>query len=309
MAKNFDHSELTMPVRVIRGKLDGPILFVSAAIHGDEVNGVDVVGKLLKHPSLKGINGTLLIIPVVNAFGFNSKSRYLPDHRDLNRSFPGSPRGSLASQIAHTFMKEIVKKSTHGIDLHTGAIHRNNLPQVRASLDDSETLRLAKAFGTRVIVDSSIKDGSLREAARRQRIPILLFEGGEALRIDKQVTKMAVDGVLAVMGSIGMISKKTRRTTGPFVARSTEWVRAPQSGLLKQVSCLGSLVKRGECLAQISDPFGESTKAVIAPTNGFVIGINNLSVVNKGDALFHIAIAKSAIKGKNENLYDFEYHT
>jgi len=186
----YDGTDLSIPVEVIRGKVDGPVLFISAAIHGDEINGTEIVSRILKNKSLKKLKGTLIAIPVVNIFGFNMLSRYLPDRRDLNRSFPGSTNGSLAARLANVFMKEIVKKSTHGIDLHTGAIHRTNLPQIRASMDDVETKRLAFEFGVPVILNSNFRDGSLREAACSKNIPVLLFEGGEALRFDEKIIQL-----------------------------------------------------------------------------------------------------------------------
>lgn len=207
IAALYDYTDLNMPIEVIRGKEDGPTLFISAAIHGDEINGVEIAKRLLQKKELVKIKGILIIIPVVNVFGFNHKSRYLPDRRDLNRSFPGSPKGSLAGRLANIFMKEIVSKCTHGIDLHTGAIHRSNLPQVRAFLDDKKTAELAHAFGVPVILHSRLKDGSLREAARKKRVKTLLFEGGEALRFEEEVIRSGLRGCLSVMREIGMLSK------------------------------------------------------------------------------------------------------
>ncbi|HSG06703.1 MAG TPA: succinylglutamate desuccinylase/aspartoacylase family protein, partial [Nitrospiria bacterium] len=189
IARLYDFTETGIPIEVIHGRRPGPVLFICGAIHGDEINGVEIIKRLLGHKSLKKIRGTLIAVPIVNVFGFNTKSRYLPDRRDLNRSFPGSKDGSLASQLAHTFMQEVVSKSTHGIDLHTGAVPRSNLPQVRAFLKDPETERLARAFRVPVIINSNFRDGSLREAARERGIPMLLYEGGEALRFNEPVIR------------------------------------------------------------------------------------------------------------------------
>jgi hypothetical protein len=180
---------MSLPIEVIRGKEEGPVMFVSAALHGDEINGVEIVRRLLAKKALKSIKGALIAVPIVNVFGFNSKSRYLPDRRDLNRSFPGSENGSLAGQLAHTFITEIVQKCTHGIDLHCAAINRINLPQIRACLDDPETQRMANAFNMPVALHSELRDGSLRSAARELGIPTLLFEGGEALRFNEKTIK------------------------------------------------------------------------------------------------------------------------
>ncbi|MFT5170617.1 MAG: putative deacylase, partial [Candidatus Marinamargulisbacteria bacterium] len=193
IAKLFDYTTLSIPVEVLRGKEDGPILFVSSAIHGDEINGIEAIKRLLRNKRInRKIKGTLLAVPIVNVLGFNTQSRYLPDRRDLNRCFPGSPSGSLGAQMANVLMTEIVKKSTHGIDLHTGAIHRTNLPHIRACLNDPETKLLANSFGVPVTINSEVLDGSLRQAASDIGLPMLLFEGGQALRYERNVIDTAV---------------------------------------------------------------------------------------------------------------------
>ncbi len=307
IAKLFDHTEMKIPVEIIRGNEDGPILFVSAAIHGDEINGTEAIKRLLARKKiLARLKGTLIAVPIVNAFGFNRNIRYLPDRRDLNRCFPGSEKGSLARQIAHIFMEEIVNKSTHGIDLHTAAIHRNNLPQVRACLDDEETKNLALNFDVPVVIDSNIRDGSLRQAAADKGIPMLLFEGGEALRYDEKVIKSAVRGILSVMQSIGMIEGKKispkQRKKEVFIAKSSHWVRAPHSGSLRVKTQLGSRVNKGELLGVLSDPFGTNKVEVRARKTGIVIGMAMLPLVNNGDALFHIATFEDAeeVEGRVE---------
>lgn len=292
MGKLYTHSAAMMPVHVICGRQAGPVLFVSAAIHGDEINGVEIIRRLLRLPALKRIKGTLIAVPIVNLLGFISQSRYLPDRRDLNRSFPGSQSGSLASRTARQFMQEVVNQSTHGIDLHTGAINRYNLPQIRANLDDPETLRLANAFGTPVILNSALRDGSLREAAAKKNIPILLYEAGEALRFDEVSIRGGVQGILNVMRVLEMLPppRKKSQMKEPMVARSSTWVRAPQSGIFRaQVAEGARVVKDKTLLAIISDPFGESEEEIWSPVSGLVIGQLKLPLVNEGDALFNIA--------------------
>lgn len=297
VATLFDRTEMTIPVEVIHGVENGPTLFVSAAIHGDEINGVEVIKRLLGKSRIKAkkLKGTLIAVPIVNVFGFNRNSRYLPDRRDLNRCFPGSLKGSLAGRIARTFMDEIVDKCTHGIDLHTGAIHRTNLPQIRAYLDNEETNRLAHSFGVPVVVNSNIRDGSLRQAAADKGIPMLLFEGGEALRYEEKVIRSALNGVLSTMESIGMVApegvkrKKKRKQKEVFVARSSYWVRAPESGSLRAQKKCGDQVNKGDLLGEISDPYGRNKVKVIASKTGIIIGMTMLPLVNNGDALFHIA--------------------
>lgn len=288
----YTHSQIAMPVHVIRGKKAGAKLFVSAAIHGDELNGVEIIRRLLKLPVMKRIRGTLIAIPIVNVHGFINHSRYLPDRRDLNRSFPGSERGSLAARLAHLFMTEIVEQCSHGIDLHTGALHRSNLPQIRANLDDEQTAELARRFGVPVLLNSDLRDDSLREAAEERGIPMLLYEAGEALRFDELSIRAGVRGVVNVMRALEMLppsSSKARKRFEPVVARSSAWVRAPMSGILRAMVPLGAKVQKDSLLGVIADPFGERESVVSAPADGIVIGRTNLPLANEGDALFHVA--------------------
>jgi uncharacterized protein len=188
-----------MPVVVINGKHPGPTVWLSGAIHGDELNGVEVVRRVLPRIDQRTLRGAIIAVPVVNVFGFVEQSRYLPDGRDLNRSFPGSARGSMASQLAALFMKEVVMQCELGIDLHTAAAHRTNIPQVRANLDDAETLALAKAFGAPFIIDARLRDGSVRSAATKRGIKVLLYEAGQIHRFDEEAVEAGVDGVLRVL--------------------------------------------------------------------------------------------------------------
>lgn len=291
VARLYDFTEINIPLEVIRGKENGPTLFVAACIHGDEINGVEIVKRLLRHKSLKKIKGTLIAIPIVNVFGFNDKTRYLPDRRDLNRCFPGLPKGSLASRVAYKFMNEIVKKSDYGIDLHTGAIHRTNLPQVRACLDDPVTRALAEMFNAPVIINSDVRDGSLRQAARDLGIPLLLFEGGEALRFNDKIATAGLNGILSIMQKIGMISKSgiKNKKQETFVTRSSYWVRAPHGGTMILKKKLGDYVKKGQVIGFISDPFGEHKFKVTAHVDGIIIGLITMPLVSNGDAVAHIA--------------------
>jgi len=288
----YTHTPMTLPVHVVRGAKEGPRLFVSAALHGDELNGTEIIRRLLKQPALRLLRGTLVAVPIVNVYGLIHHSRYLPDRRDLNRSFPGSVKGSLAARLAHLFMTEIVHKCTHGIDLHTGAIHRSNLPQIRANLDDPETARLAESFGVPVLLNANLRDGSLREAAAEQGIPMLLYEAGEALRFNEVAIRAGVKGVISVMRNLEMLpASRSRRKARPepFVARSSTWVRASASGLFRRVCSLGSRVKRGAVLGLIDDPFGGGESEVTAAASGIVIGCSEIPLVHEGEALFHIA--------------------
>jgi hypothetical protein len=304
----YDTTEMNIPIMVVHGREPGPTLFVSAALHGDEVNGVEIVKRVIRSRRLKRIKGTLIAVPIVNVYGFNARSRYLPDRRDLNRCFPGLEKGSLASRLAYAFMTEIVQKSTHGIDLHTGSAHRFNLPQIRASLNNRETLRLAQAFEVPVLLNSSLRDGSLRQAASDLDIPMLLFEGGEALRFDEKVIRAGVRGVLNVMSEIGMISthrKKEESQGNSYIAKSSFWIRAPESGMVRGLRHIGRLVERDEVLAEVSDPFGVHRTPVKANRSGLIIGQNVLPYTNRGDALYHIASFDNE-ESLEESLGDFD---
>lgn len=289
----YMHTALSMPVQVIRGRRDGPVLFVSGAVHGDEIVGVEIIRRLVAGKQLKGLRGTLITIPVVNVYGFINQTRYLPDRRDLNRCFPGLEQGSLAARLAHLFMTEVVAKCTHGIDLHTAAIHRDNLPQIRAAMEAPGVEEMARAFNAPVIVNSGLIEGSLRTACRDAGVPVIVYESGEALRFNELAIRAGVRGVVSVMRQIGMLSSRKRKSihAEPFVARSSTWVRAPQSGIFRMRVPLGAYVSKGDCLGMVAAPYGgtQTETAVEASCDGVVIGRTNIPLVNEGEALFHLA--------------------
>jgi predicted deacylase len=286
----YTSSDTQIPVYVCRGKKDGPTMFVSAAIHGDELNGIEIISRLIKSKVLRKIKGTLICVPFVNAYGVLNQSRYLPDRRDLNRSFPGSERGSLASRVAHEFFHEIVCKCDYGIDLHTGAIHRSNLPQIRAVLRDDETLLMAKAFNVPVILNADLRDGSLREAAVEEGIKILLYEAGEALRFDEVSIKAGVRGIINVMRHIEMLpQRKASKKATPYIANESHWIRAPESGFVSHHKQLGDKVSENDILASIKDPYGEIEAQIVAKETGIIIGKQNIPLVLEGEAVYHVA--------------------
>jgi len=290
--KLYTSAPLNIPVHIIHSKHEGPKLFVFAAIHGDEINGVEIIRRLLKKSTLKRLRGTLVAVPIVNVHGLLNHSRYLPDRRDLNRCFPGSDKGSLAARLANLLMEKIVSICTHGIDIHTAAIHRNNLPQIRANLDNPETERLARIFDVPVIISSDYRDGSLRQACAEKGIPMLLYEAGEALRFDEISIRAGVKGIINVMRELEMLppSKSVRRRHfEPVIARSSYWVRAQDSGILRTLLPLGARVQKNTLLAMLADPIGRQEIQVLAPYSGIVIGRTNIPLVNEGDALYHIA--------------------
>ncbi len=282
--------EVTLPVRIVHGREDGPVLWMNAATHGDEVVGVEVIREVLGTLSPKTLRGTIIAVPILNVLGFMSGDRYLPDRRDLNRSFPGSARGSLAGRLAHLFMAEVVSKCSVGIDLHTGSDQRSNLPQIRADLDDDQTLRLARAFGAPLMLHAKIRDGSLRHAAREAGAAVLLYEGGENKRFDDYAIDAGVLGVRRVLAELGMTDNHLPPPTAESrVSRASGWVRARRTGILRLDAHLGQEVTDGERLGSLYNSFGRTLRAVYANRTGVVIGRTESPLVNRGDAIVHIA--------------------
>ena len=309
MPKLSSHTSLSMPVHVVHGRREGPTLFVSAAVHGDELNGIEIIRRVLDSKALVKLRGTLIAVPVVNAYGLIHQSRYLPDRRDLNRSFPGSERGSLAARLAHLFIEEVVRRCSHGIDLHTGAIHRTNLPQVRSNLDDPETARLARAFGVPVLLNSSLRDGSLRAAAGELGIPMLLYEAGQALRYDEIAIRAGVAGVINVMRELGMVAAsrhRGRKAREPFVARRSGWLGATESGMLSTIVPLGGHVVKGDVLGYIDDPYSGTRHVIESDTKGVVIGRLELPMVHEGDAVYHLARFSDDLAEVAEGVEEFQ---
>lgn len=291
-ARLYTHSKLEIPVQVVRGRRDGPRLLLCAALHGDEINGVEVIRQVLKTPSLeKKLRGTLVAVPVVNVFGFVQQSRYMPDRRDLNRSFPGSSTGSLAARMARLFLDEIVEGADFGIDLHTGSNDRCNLPQLRIAPEDEVAETMARAFGAPVILVRKAPRGTLRKAAVKRGIPFMVFEAGQALRFEEGAIRAGVRGVRRVMREMGMLprlrSKKKPRE--PMIASRSRWIRAPIGGVFRVQSELGATVRRKDVVGTVSDPFGSEEKRVLAPSAGLIIGRLERPLVHRGDALIHLA--------------------
>ena len=281
---------VSLPVTVVNGIEPGPKLWLSAAIHGDEINGVEIIAQILNRINPQKLRGTIIAVSIVNVFGFIEQSRYLPDRRDLNRSFPGSETGSLASQLANLFMREIVARSTHGIDLHTAAVHRINLPQIRANLEDQTTYECAKAFGAPIMMHASTRDGSLRHAATKKGIPVLLYEAGEALRFDPLAIDVGVKGILRVMNCLGMYEDDTAAADHVWETNKSRWIRASCGGIFHLVVSLGDRVVRRQELGYITNAFGEQRVTVRASINGLIISHIQNPLVNQGDAIIHLAI-------------------
>ncbi len=286
------HTQVNLPIQVIHGKRPGPRLLVTAAVHGDELNGVEIIRRLLARPSVRRLAGTLIAVPIVNVYGVISYTRYLPDRRDLNRSFPGSSTGSLASQLAHLVNHEVLAHATHAVDLHTGAIHRTNLPQIRGQIKDDGVQRLMKAFGAPIMLDAPLRPGSMRTIASERGIPMVVYESGEALRFDELCIRTGLEGVLNIMVDLDMIRRtrsRRRETPEAVVAHSSYWVRAPAGGILRSTFKIGERVEEDQVVGIIADPMGQSEVPVTASEGGIVIGHTRLPITNQGDALIHIA--------------------
>jgi hypothetical protein len=282
---------LSLSVEVLRGRRAGPTLWLTGAIHGDEIDGIEIIRRILQRVRASDLSGTLIAVPVVNLFGFVAESRYLPDRRDLNRSFPGSAQGSLAGRLAHLLMKEVVARADWGIDFHCGSDDRANLPQVRGNLDDAETLRLARAFAAPVTIHGRAPDGALRKAALDAGCRTLLYEGGEAGRFTESAIRRGEAGVRRVLHALGMIVRAHDEPDPPasIETRATRWIRASRSGICRIEVELGERVRKGQALGEITDPFGDGGRRLTARCDGIVIGRRVNPLAYQGEAVLHVA--------------------
>ena len=284
-----------MPIIVSRAKVDGPCVLISAGIHGDEVNGVEIVRQMVANKYNIPNTGMIICVPVLNVFGFLIKTREFPDGKDLNRSFPGAKNGSLASSFAHFFMNEVVVHADYCIDFHTGGDARFNYPQIRISDDDEETFTLAKIFGAKFVKYSSEREKSYRASAVAIGKKVLLYEGGKSLNINSKITQVGVTGILNVLTSLGVKEFPTNYT--PYVDEETQvvfneskWVRASASGMYRSLVINGEAIKKGDVIGLITDPYGFFERKIKSPVSGYTICLNHSPIVNQGDAIAHIAI-------------------
>jgi uncharacterized protein len=293
VASLLSHAPVKLTARVWRGKRPGPCLMVTACLHGDEVCGAEVVRRVMMAPALKRLRGTLIAVPVMNMTSFMAGTRYLPDRRDLNRLFPGAAAGSLGARLAKVMTGELLPLVDAVIDMHSGAVNRGNLPQVRVTSNDRASMELAKAFNPPAILVSSTREGSFREACRVAGKPVVLYESGEALRLDAATIRFGMQGVFSVMRHLEMLPPRKKgevRKTPTVVCRRSAWDRAPLGGLFTPLVGLGKAVNEGDMLGFVGDPFGPREVPVTASLSGFVIGRSNEGLVGEGDALFHIAM-------------------
>ncbi len=280
---------MTIEALVVNGTRPGPTLWLTAAVHGDELNGIEIVRRIADGVTAGTLAGSLIAVPIVNVFGVVEGSRYMPDRRDLNRAFPGSSRGSLAARLARLIVDHVVAAGTVGIDFHTATDNRINLPQIRVNLDDPDARRLGLAFGAPVLLHARMRDGSLRQAAADMGKTVLVFEGGQAARFEEDAVQAGVEGTLRVMAALGMDGIEPALGPAPVEARSSSWIRARRSGILRLRAKLGDLVEPSAVLGEIGDTFAGRRSLVRASSPGIVVGLNAHPLVNRGDALVHIA--------------------
>lgn len=300
VAKLHTHTPVQVPVFVERAEKDGPVLLLMAGMHGDEINGMEIIRRVIRKGWNKPNAGTIICIPVFNIFGYLNVMRELPDGRDLNRSFPGTKNGSLASQFAYHFMKEIAPHVDYVIDFHTGAAQRNNAPQIRCVMTDEISMELARIFNPPFIVHSRYIPKSVREAMNKRGKKILLFEGGKTHSIEEKVVKEGLDGIQRVLDHLNMRSFKADLDPDrqPVFIKSSKWLRAPNSGVFQACVANGDKVSVGTVLGIVSDPYGREERRIKSVSNGFVFCVNEAPLVNKGDALFHIGTTETPVRRK-----------
>ncbi|MGB1586676.1 MAG: succinylglutamate desuccinylase/aspartoacylase family protein [Thermoplasmatota archaeon] len=288
VSETVTHRPASIPVTVVHGAQPGPTLFLTGAVHGDEISGVAIVRKVLDTIDPETLKGTLIGVPVVNRFGFHNSSRYLPDRRDLNRFFPGDPTGSMASRIAHRLFEKVIKIADAGIDLHTAAAGQANLCHVRGDTDNEAVKELMKAFGTPVMLEGGGPKGSLRRAATDAGVPTIIFEAGEPNRFQHHVVELGTAGVLRVMRHMGMVDKRPPRAGLNILVKKSEWIRADHGGILDLEVEPGDLVRAKQRIATIHDPFGQHVDELVAPHSGVVLSTATDPLTNPGNAVAHI---------------------
>lgn len=296
VSESYTRTDVHIPLRVIRGAEPGPAVYITAGVHGDELNGTGIIRRMLADESLNLLRGTLVLVPHVNRPALDTLARYLPDRRDLNRSFPGSPQGSLASRYAATIFRQIMKKCDCGIDLHSAAMRRTNFPNVRADMNDEGAARLARLFGCELIIHGTGPTGSLRRSAGRAGVPTIILEAGEVWKIEPSVVEIGVRGVRNALIGLEMIKGKPQRAPYQAVARKTTWMRARRGGFLEFHVSSGEIVEKGQPLATSSTLLSTGSHALRSPQDGIVLGMTTLPAVRPGDPVFHIAVPDGGIE-------------
>ena len=295
ISETYTGDEIRMPIRVIRSKEPGPTVFITAAIHGDEINGTGIIHDFMFGDMVEILKGTLILVPVVNVFGFETHERYLPDRRDLNRSFPGSSQGSLASRMAKTLMKEVVSKCDYGIDLHSAAFQRTNFPNVRADLTSKVTRELARSFGAALIVDGKGPVGAFRREATKAGCPTIILEAGEPWKIEPSVLQIGVQGIRNTLIHLGMMEGERVEPPYQAVIRKSIWLRATVGGILKFHVTAGDFVEKDQPIATNYSILGQEQNTLVCPQDGIILGIATLPAVKPGEPVVHVAFPNKRI--------------
>lgn len=290
-SQSYTGMQINVPVRVVAGPKPGPVVFFSAVVHGDEINGLGIIRELMFENELRLRRGVVIAVPVVNVYGMDSHSRYLPDRRDPNRCFPGSRRGSLTSRLAHLIFNEVIRHCHFGVDLHTAAVRRTNYPNIRADLDNPEVVKLARAFGCELLVHSRGADGSLRRVACNRGIPTVVLEAGEVWKIEPGVVDLGALGLRNVLRKLGMVAGRIEAPKFQLDVRRSIWVRAEYGGILKFHVAPGDLVERGQLLGTNHGIFGDTQNELFSPADGVVLGMTTMPAVKPGEPVFHIALS------------------
>ncbi|MEN9909322.1 MAG: hypothetical protein RLZZ540_2471 [Bacteroidota bacterium] len=292
IAKLHNSAKLKIPIIIQRSKIDGPVVLFSAGIHGDEINGIEIVRQIITKKINKPKKGTIICIPIINMFGFINKSREFPDGRDLNRVFPGSKKGSLASQFAHHILTEIMPIVDYAVDFHAGGAGRFNAPQIRLEPNNDALKILADVFNAPFTLYSKNIAGSFRNSSQKSNVKMLLFEGGKSLDINDDIANIGLEGVKRFLEHLDMLDPKHKvnknKEDSIYIEKST-WIRANHSGLLHNSNSIGTFVKKGMVLATITDPFGKFERKIKAPNDGYIINANHSPIVYQGDAIYHIS--------------------
>ncbi|PWJ40958.1 succinylglutamate desuccinylase/aspartoacylase family protein [Sediminitomix flava] len=291
IAKLPSHTPIDIPITIARGKKPGPVLLLMGGLHGDEINGIEIVRRIIEKDLHIPSKGTVICIPILNIYGFIHFTRYVPDGKDINRSFPGNKNGSLASRVAHFMMKDIIPQIDYGVDFHTGGADRTNYPQIRCMYNDSVNAELADAFCAPFTMHSAYRSKSLRQSAAKLGKKILVYEAGESSRFDEHAIQLGIDGTIRLMNHLGMSKRKVSKPKykNQFIRKSS-WIRAQVSGIFQSEVNQGDRVTKKQTVGYITDPFGDYKKSIKSPSDGFVIGLNNDPILHQGDAVMHIGV-------------------
>ena len=305
VAKLPSHSSIDISITVSRAKKPGPVILLSGGLHGDEINGIEIVRRIIELYYHIPEIGTIICIPIINVFGFIHFSRNVPDGKDVNRSFPGNKNGSLAARVAHYLMTDIIPQIDYAIDYHTGGADRTNYPQVRCMMEDKVNERLAKAFYAPFTLNSKFRPGSLRQSAAKLGKNVIVFEGGESGRLDEFAIQKGINGTMRFLKSLKMNTMELPEPKHKNVfIKNSSWVRARASGLFQSLVSSGDMVLKNKIVGYITDPFGDFKIAVKSSANGYVIGLNNNPVVHQGDAIMHIGVKGNEVIDNRVNILE-----